>query len=398
MKMSGENEKIESPPGAGIIERVKRILIEPKSEWAKIDEESSSIGEIFRGWVLVLGAIPSVASFLGAVLFGYSALGFTYRPSLMSAAGSAVTQYVLTIVGIFVLSLIIDWLAPRFGGTSNRVQAVKVAAYSATAGWIAGIFALVPSLAMLSILGLYSLYLLYLGLPRLMKAPQDKALSYTVVTIVAAIVLAVIVGAATAPVAGLFGGGGARIGSGALSGTVAIPGGGSLDVGKLEEASKGLEAAAAGMQGGGEVKAVAPEALQGLLPDALGPLRRVSVSSSGANAGGIGGSHAEARYENGEHSIALELTDMAAMGALAALGGALNVQSSSQTETGYEKAGTVDGRFVSERWDNQSLDGSYSVVVGGRFMIEAEGSVPSIDVLKQAVNTVGIAKLEALAR
>src|SRR3546814_10742184 len=72
---------------------------------------------------------------------------------------------------------------------------MKVAAYSATAAWVAGIFAIVPSLAMLSILGLYSLYLLYLGLSRLMKAPEEKALAYTAVTIVAAIVLAVIIGA-----------------------------------------------------------------------------------------------------------------------------------------------------------------------------------------------------------
>ncbi|HEY1146890.1 MAG TPA: Yip1 family protein [Allosphingosinicella sp.] len=385
--MSGENEKIESPPGAGIIERAKRILIEPKSEWAKIDEESSSIGEIFRGWVLVLGAIPSVASFLGAVLFGYSALGFTYRPSLMSAAGSAVTQYVLTIVGIFVLSLIIDWLAPRFGGTSNRVQAVKVAAYSATAGWIAGIFALVPSLAMLSILGLYSLYLLYLGLPRLMKAPQDKALSYTVVTIVAGFVLAMAATALMAPVSGMLGGG-PRLGD--VSGSVSVPGGDSLDLEALDEASKSIEAAGARIQAG-DAKAVPPQTLQGLLPDALGPYRRVSLSSAAANAAGIGGSNAEARYENGDHSIRLQVIDMAAMGALATLGGALNVQSSNQTETGYEKTETVDGRLVTERWDNQSSDGSFGVVVAGRFMVEAEGTVPDVGVLKQAVYTVGIA-------
>src|SRR3546814_4593139 len=82
---------------------------------------------------------------------------------LISDWTSDVCSSDLTIVGVFLFALIIDWLAPRFGGTSSRVQAVKVAAYSATAGWVAGIFALVPSLAMLSILGLYSLYLLYLG-------------------------------------------------------------------------------------------------------------------------------------------------------------------------------------------------------------------------------------------
>ena len=42
---------------------------------------------------------------------------------------------------------------------------------------------------MLGILGVYSLYLLYLGLPVLMKSPKEKALGYTLVVVLAAIVL-----------------------------------------------------------------------------------------------------------------------------------------------------------------------------------------------------------------
>jgi hypothetical protein len=66
--------------------------------------------------------------------------------------------------------------------------------------WVAGIFALIPGLRLLTILGLYSLYLLYLGLPVLMKAPREKAMGYTAVVVLAAIVLFVII----AMVAGRF--------------------------------------------------------------------------------------------------------------------------------------------------------------------------------------------------
>jgi hypothetical protein len=38
------------------------------------------------------------------------------------------------------------------------------------------------------------LYLLYLGLPVLMKAPEEKALAYTVLVILAALVLFLVVG------------------------------------------------------------------------------------------------------------------------------------------------------------------------------------------------------------
>jgi hypothetical protein len=100
----------------------------------------------------------------------------------------------LTLVGTYVLALIIDALAPTFDGQRNQIQALKVAAYSSTAAWVAGIFALIPWLGVLGILGLYSLYLLYLGLPVLMKAPREKALPYTAVVILAAIVLFMVIG------------------------------------------------------------------------------------------------------------------------------------------------------------------------------------------------------------
>jgi hypothetical protein len=47
----------------------------------------------------------------------------------------------------------------------------------------------------LGILGLYSLYLMYLGLPVVMKSPADRALGYTAVVIIAAIVIFFIIAA-----------------------------------------------------------------------------------------------------------------------------------------------------------------------------------------------------------
>src|SRR5205814_7728853 len=93
------------------------------------------------------------------------------RLGMGTALSMMVTQFVLTLVGVFVLGLIIDVLAPSFGGVKDNEQSLKVAAYSMTAAWLAGIFSILPSLSMLSLLGLYSLYLLHLGLPVLKHAP-----------------------------------------------------------------------------------------------------------------------------------------------------------------------------------------------------------------------------------
>jgi hypothetical protein len=42
--------------------------------------------------------------------------------------------------------------------------------------------------------GLYSLYLCWIGLPILMKAPQEKATTYVIVVILAIIVIYVVIG------------------------------------------------------------------------------------------------------------------------------------------------------------------------------------------------------------
>ena len=188
--MSGETS-------SNLIERCKNILLKPKEEWARIDAEPATVSGLMTGWVAPLAAIGPVAGLIGGLVFGYSAFGVTYRPSVTSAVTSAVIGYALALLSAFLLSKIIDALAPSFGGQKNPVQAMKVAAYSGTAAYLAGIFQIIPALMILGILGLYSLYLLYLGLPRLMKAPEDKAIGYTVVTVIVAIVLFVIVGAVT---------------------------------------------------------------------------------------------------------------------------------------------------------------------------------------------------------
>ena len=63
-----------------------------------------------------------IAGLIGAQLFGYSALGFTYRPPLGSSIAMAVLSYVLSLVSVYVLALIIDALAPTFNGTKNQIH------------------------------------------------------------------------------------------------------------------------------------------------------------------------------------------------------------------------------------------------------------------------------------
>jgi hypothetical protein len=179
-----------------LVERAKRLLLTPRPEWEAIDAETTTTGDLYTQYIIPLAAIGPIARVIGFSLIGMHVpfSNVTYRTPIGRALVGALVSYILALVGVYVLGVIIDMLAPSFGGTTNRMQALKVAAYSSTAAWLAAVFAIVPGLSILGILGLYSIYLLYVGLPILMKSPAEKAGSYTVVVILVAIVLFMLIG------------------------------------------------------------------------------------------------------------------------------------------------------------------------------------------------------------
>jgi hypothetical protein len=178
-----------------LFDRIKGILLKPKQEWQTISGETTTIQELYKAYIIILAAIGPVASIIGMSIVGISLTSAgSFRIPITTSIASAVVHYILTLVGVYILALIIDALAPTFLGEKNINQAFKVATYSYTPGWLVGIFTIIPVLSILGILGLYGLYLLYLGLPVLMKSPQEKSLGYTVAVIVAAIIIFVVIG------------------------------------------------------------------------------------------------------------------------------------------------------------------------------------------------------------
>ena len=123
-----------------LMNRVKAILLTPKTEWPVIDGETTSVGALYMGYIMPLAAIGPICSIVGWTVFGMS-MPFmaSYRVPIGFAVRNAAFQYVGALIGVFVMALIIDALAPTFGGQKNQIQALKVAAYSATAAWVAGI-------------------------------------------------------------------------------------------------------------------------------------------------------------------------------------------------------------------------------------------------------------------
>ena len=407
---------VEVPGGAktaSLIERVKNILLKPKEEWDRIDGESASVQGLFMGYAAILAAIGPICQLIGSVVFGHCVFFACYRPPIISAVIGAVIAYVLGLVGIFIFGFIIDALASSFDAQKNQVQAMKVAIYSATAAWIAGVFAIIPQLGALAIIGgLYSLYLLFLGLPKLMKAPAEKGVTYTIVAIVCAIVVQAVIFGVAGAVGGL-----AMFGAGMGAGSITTAGGGNgsftvrgpngnatVDLGKLQNSLNQIKAQTAAQQAGANGGApaaanatpVGADVLSAMLPGTVDGLSRGDISSSSGSAMGMAGSQASATYTNGNSHLTLKVVDMATAQGFAGLAGAMNVNSSEQSGTHYKKVNTVNGQIITEEYDSASKSGNYSVMVAGRFDVEADGSQVSMQDLKAAVGSINQGQLNSL--
>jgi hypothetical protein len=147
----------------------------------------------------------------------------------------------------------------------------------------------------------------------------------------------------------------------------------------------------------GPVEALAPDQIKAFLPDSLGSLKRTSISAERNGAMGMQVSQASAEYAGTDNQrITLEVADTGGAKGFIAMAAAMAPEEEKQTDHGYEKTYSAGGNLVHEEWDSQSKSGEYSVIVGKRFTVKANGNADSIDVLKQAVGSIDLGKLESM--
>jgi len=168
-----------------LVERIKGILLSPKTEWPKIAAEPMTPQQVFTSWVMVLGAIGPLA-----MIIGFSGLGLAF--SLRFAIANYITLLIVTAL----VALIVDALAPKFGGTKDFGESLKLTAFSYTAAYLAGVFHLLGTFggALMLIAMVYAWYTFYLGAPVLRKCSPDKAIPFTAVVVISGFILGLLFG------------------------------------------------------------------------------------------------------------------------------------------------------------------------------------------------------------
>ena len=399
-----------------IVERAKNMILTPKTEWDKVATETVATQELFLMYALPLAAAAAIASFIGTALFvGMMGGLFGAHIGMMGAFIGAIIRIVMTMVSLFVLAFIVDALAPTFGAQKSMPQALKLTVFANTPAWVFGLAAIIPFLGWLAALlgALYCIYVFYLGLPKLMKNPEEKTVPYMVVIILAAIVLWVVVwGITTATMSmGLMGAGmmSSRAGS-----TITYDKDSRLGQlqewgKKMEEQGKRMEAAqksgdqkaqmeeamktlGVAMSGGKGVEPVSIDDLKPLVPEKLAGLPRSDIRTEKSGVAGMMVSKAEATYREGEKHVSLEIVDTGGMAGIMGLATWVGVQGEREDSSHRESTRSDGDRMVHESVSKTGGNNEYTIVVASRFVVSAKGNADIGD-LKSAVGSVDLSKI-----
>lgn len=167
-----------------IIERVKNILLTPKTEWGLINGESATPQSLLISYILPLAVIGAAGSLLKGLLFG-GIVGMKFF------VVTALIGFIASVVSFYITVIIVDMLAPSFASEKDMGKSAQLVAYSGTPSYIGALLSFIPVVGWLIALAAwaYGVYLMYLGIGPIKKTPEDKKVVYMIVAFVIMIVL-----------------------------------------------------------------------------------------------------------------------------------------------------------------------------------------------------------------
>ena len=188
----------------GTINSAIALVKSPVSYITANKDAPATVRGIMVNYVAVLAAIPFLATLIGYLWYYDIFVPFGFVGSFVAYAFLyAILFYILDVIAVYVVALVIGFLAPTFGSKNDKIKELKLSAFIFTPAFLVGVLNIIPFLGVLEILGvLYGLYILYLGLPILMGTPKEKVVTYVVAVVIATFVvyfvLDAIVGVVTA--------------------------------------------------------------------------------------------------------------------------------------------------------------------------------------------------------
>lgn len=155
------------------------ILFSPRDAWETIRDKDDSILMTYLKFVIPVALLPVFAWYYGSVEVGWELGGRVIRLTSESALQIMVLFYLAMLIGTGMLGFMVHWMSETYqANTSTYSKGVRIAAYTLAPLFICGATGFYPILWLDILLGCaaagYAVYLLYIGVPIVMRIPQER--------------------------------------------------------------------------------------------------------------------------------------------------------------------------------------------------------------------------------
>jgi hypothetical protein len=145
---------------------------------------------------LVLAIAPAVAWYFGTTRVGWTVGdGEVIRLTEESASVISFLFYGAMVCAVAGIGYFVHWMSQTYGAESSLNKGIMVASITATPLFLTGLVGFYPILWLDMLLGVaavsWAVYLLYLGVPIVMKIPQERGFLFASAIIAIALVMLV---------------------------------------------------------------------------------------------------------------------------------------------------------------------------------------------------------------
>lgn len=178
------------------------LLIRPKTQWQRIAEKDNFALFSAVFYTVVFACLPAVAWFYGTTKIGWTVGdGDTVRMTADSALVIILLFYFTMVASVIAIGYMIHWMSQTYGADSSVGKGITIAVLSATPLFIAGAVGFSPIFWIALLIGVsavcYAVYLLYLGIPIVMKIPEERGFLFSSAVIAFCMVILMVIMGAT---------------------------------------------------------------------------------------------------------------------------------------------------------------------------------------------------------
>jgi len=178
-----------------MIQHTFGLLVRPSAQWRAVADLPQSSLKTLILYPCFMAILPAVAWYYGTSQMGWNVgeHGETIKLTAQSARQICILFYLSMVACIAIIGCFIHWMSNTYGAESTPTKGIVIAGLTATPLFLAGLVGFYPLLWIDLLVGVtaisWSVYLMYLGIPIVMKIPEERGFLFSSAVLAIAMVI-----------------------------------------------------------------------------------------------------------------------------------------------------------------------------------------------------------------